>query len=180
MFFPRILRLRGAIRFHDLNVRRVDSPWRSQTGAIVSDVISWPIPCYHLNMCGRFANQFENKEAWESFFGEGLPDDVLEEVRIGFNICPTQIIPIFCKDAGEDDSDGGSPKYSWHASRWSIVRYSSTASRSVLRKPPPSTAIRSTQLPKRSFHPITTTCKGPIPTVSTRAIAKAAWYASIM
>lgn len=63
-------------------------------------------------MCGRFANQFENKEAWENFFGEALPDDVLEEVRIGYNICPTQIIPIFYKE-GET--------VSWHASRWSIV-----------------------------------------------------------
>jgi len=80
-------------------------------------------------MCGRFVNQFENKEAWESFFGEGIPDDVLEEVRIGYNICPTQIIPIFCKDAigsgvsgdsGNGSGDGDS-QFSWHASRWSIV-----------------------------------------------------------
>ena len=74
-------------------------------------------------MCGRFANQFENKEAWESFFGEGLPDDVLEEVRIGYNICPTQIIPIFCNstvDGGGSESEDGT-SYSWHASRWSIV-----------------------------------------------------------
>ena len=72
-------------------------------------------------MCGRFANHFECKETWESFFGEGIPDEVLKEVRIGYNICPTQIIPIFCKDAGDSDSGNGDSQCSWHASRWSII-----------------------------------------------------------
>jgi putative SOS response-associated peptidase YedK len=59
-------------------------------------------------MCGRFANQLESKEAWEEYFGTPLPAEFLEEVAIGYNIAPTQMIPVVTKEG-------------WLATRWGMI-----------------------------------------------------------
>ena len=67
-------------------------------------------------MCGRFANQLESKEAWEEYFGTPLPAEFLEEVVIGYNIAPTQMIPVVIGGGGSDD-DG----CHWLATRWGMI-----------------------------------------------------------
>ncbi len=59
-------------------------------------------------MCGRFANQLESTEAWEEYFGTPLTAEFLEEVAIGYNIAPTQMIPVMTKDG-------------WLATRWGMI-----------------------------------------------------------
>ena len=59
-------------------------------------------------MCGRFANQLESREAWEEYFGTALPAEFLEEVAIGYNIAPTQTIPVVTQDG-------------WLAARWGMI-----------------------------------------------------------
>ena len=60
-------------------------------------------------MCGRFANQLENSESWDEYFNcDNLLDDIVNEVAIGYNIAPTQTIPIVTKDG-------------WLAARWGLV-----------------------------------------------------------
>lgn len=59
-------------------------------------------------MCGRFANQLESKEAWEEYFGTPLPAEFLEEVAIGYNIAPTQMIPVVTNEG-------------WLATRWGMI-----------------------------------------------------------
>ena len=59
-------------------------------------------------MCGRFANQLESGGAWEEYFGTPLPAEFLEEVAIGYNIAPTQMIPVATKEG-------------WLATRWGMI-----------------------------------------------------------
>jgi putative SOS response-associated peptidase YedK len=59
-------------------------------------------------MCGRFANQLESTEAWAEYFGTPLPAEFLEEVAIGYNIAPTQMIPVVTKEG-------------WLATRWGMI-----------------------------------------------------------
>lgn len=64
-------------------------------------------------MCGRFANQLESTEAWEEYFGTPLPAEFLEEVAIGYNIAPTQMIPVVT------NSEGGGRTLL--AARWGMI-----------------------------------------------------------
>ena len=65
-------------------------------------------------MCGRFANQLESREAWEKYFVTPLPAECLEEVAIGYNIAPTQMIPVITKSG---DNSGRTLL----AARWGMI-----------------------------------------------------------
>ena len=64
-------------------------------------------------MCGRFANELNSVEAWDSFFDcDNSITSIEQDVTIGYNIAPTQVIPIVVHD---------SDCYSWIAARWGMV-----------------------------------------------------------
>jgi putative SOS response-associated peptidase YedK len=44
-------------------------------------------------MCGRYANPFENVQAWKDHFGE-KPEKWSSEATMGYNTAPTQMIPV--------------------------------------------------------------------------------------
>lgn len=64
-------------------------------------------------MCGRFANQFESVEQWEEYFGTPLLAEFIEEIAIGYNIAPTQMIPVVT------NSEGGGQTIL--AARWGMI-----------------------------------------------------------
>ena len=60
-------------------------------------------------MCGRFANQQEGASAWDAYFDcENSLASIVDDVTIGYNIAPTQMIPIITKDG-------------WLAARWGMI-----------------------------------------------------------
>ena len=61
-------------------------------------------------MCGRYANQQESKEAWGEYFETPYPisETFAESVSTGYNIAPTQTIPIATADG-------------WLAARWGMI-----------------------------------------------------------
>jgi putative SOS response-associated peptidase YedK len=61
-------------------------------------------------MCGRFANQQESKGAWDEYFETPYPETetFAQSVTVGYNIAPTQSIPIVCSDG-------------WLAARWGMI-----------------------------------------------------------
>ncbi len=59
-------------------------------------------------MCGRFANQQESREAWEQYFDTPLPSEFFDEVDVGYNVAPTQTIPVMTNDG-------------WVAARWGMI-----------------------------------------------------------
>ena len=61
-------------------------------------------------MCGRFANQQESKGAWDEYFEAPYPTTKTFEqsVSTGYNIAPTQTIPIATNDG-------------WLAARWGMI-----------------------------------------------------------
>ena len=73
-------------------------------------------------MCGRFANQLENSEAWEEYFGSAMHEqqssaqmqEVLDACAIGYNIAPTQMIPVITKSG----DNGGRTLL---AARWGMI-----------------------------------------------------------
>lgn len=44
-------------------------------------------------MCGRFANPFESVQEWREHFGEPR-DDLSSTATMGYNVAPTQMIPV--------------------------------------------------------------------------------------
>jgi putative SOS response-associated peptidase YedK len=61
-------------------------------------------------MCGRFANQQESKGAWDEYFETPYPtaEPFTQRVSTGYNIAPTQTIPIASADG-------------WLAARWGMI-----------------------------------------------------------
>jgi putative SOS response-associated peptidase YedK len=60
-------------------------------------------------MCGRFANQQESAKAWDEYFDcDNSIENIVNEVSIGYNITPTQTIPVVTKDG-------------WLAARWGLI-----------------------------------------------------------
>jgi putative SOS response-associated peptidase YedK len=67
-------------------------------------------------MCGRFANQQESVATWDEYFDIPMPISVREEVVLGYNIAPTQMIPILTAD-----SSNGNGGRKWLAARWGMI-----------------------------------------------------------
>jgi putative SOS response-associated peptidase YedK len=67
-------------------------------------------------MCGRFANQQESVTAWDEYFDVPMPISVREEVVLGYNIAPTQMIPVLTAD-----SSNGNGGRNWLAARWGMI-----------------------------------------------------------
>jgi len=60
-------------------------------------------------MCGRFANQEDNATAWDAYFDcDNEFATIADTVSVGYNIAPTQTIPVVTKDG-------------WLATRWGMV-----------------------------------------------------------
>ena len=60
-------------------------------------------------MCGRFANQEENTAAWDAYFDcDNEFASIADTVSVGYNIAPTQIIPVVTKNG-------------WLAARWGMI-----------------------------------------------------------
>mgnify|MGYP006086249681 CR=1 FL=1 len=61
-------------------------------------------------MCGRYANQQESEGAWDEYFETPYPisETFAESVSTGYNIAPTQTIPIATADG-------------WLAARWGMI-----------------------------------------------------------
>ena len=60
-------------------------------------------------MCGRFANQEENTAAWDAYFDcDNEFASIADTVSVGYNIAPTQTIPVVTQDG-------------WLAARWGMV-----------------------------------------------------------
>ena len=67
-------------------------------------------------MCGRFANQQESVAAWDEYFDVPMPISVREEIVLGYNIAPTQMIPVLTAD-GSNGNNGRK----WLAARWGMI-----------------------------------------------------------
>ena len=67
-------------------------------------------------MCGRFANQQESVAAWDEYFDIPMPISVREEIVLGYNIAPTQMIPVLTAD-----SSNGNGGRKWLAARWGMI-----------------------------------------------------------
>ena len=60
-------------------------------------------------MCGRFANQQESALAWDEYFDCEEPlASIVDDVAIGYNIAPTQMIPIVTETG-------------WLTARWGMI-----------------------------------------------------------
>ena len=60
-------------------------------------------------MCGRFANQEDKTAAWDAYFDcDNEFASIADTVSVGYNIAPTQIIPVVTKDG-------------WLATRWGMI-----------------------------------------------------------
>jgi len=60
-------------------------------------------------MCGRFANQEENAAEWDAYFDcDNEFASIADTVSVGYNIAPTQTIPVVTQDG-------------WLAARWGMI-----------------------------------------------------------
>ena len=60
-------------------------------------------------MCGRFANQEDNTAAWDAYFDcDNEFASIADTVSVGYNIAPTQTIPVVTQDG-------------WLAARWGMI-----------------------------------------------------------
>jgi len=60
-------------------------------------------------MCGRFANQEDNATAWDAYFDcDNEFASIADTVSVGYNIAPTQTIPVVTQDG-------------WLAARWGMI-----------------------------------------------------------
>ena len=60
-------------------------------------------------MCGRFENQQESKAAWDAYFDcDNEFASIADTVSVGYNIAPTQTIPVVTQDG-------------WLAARWGMI-----------------------------------------------------------